>query len=651
MQVPNQASASGRNAGTPPHRAAAAGFTLPAVLVIAAALLILAVGILTISALERRTARSYVDLQRADLAARAGLEDLKATLLAETANDDFVVLQSALPQPIETGKSPAPHLFLARGKSSGPAVSFRYLPLFSTTSQPPETALLTPPDLEPLVPSNAAGRIDIATQPFQDKSRAAWIYLQDAQGRNVARYAYVVEDLQGKISPGLTGNELGATGDHLRTPHPFPAPGVNPRPEGPMLEEVALHAIDPAATAANPGTLGRTLIKGRPLLISPESLLAAAEIKPPLTRDPAGRLSDPKARAVEESLVAWVQPYLEQPLIPHSTGISGSAVGKPKLNLNALLEKGDAAVDEMTDLIQEALPDFATRKGGFADDYLRTLAANAIDYADADNDPTLVEGSHRGLDGYPLVSEFLMRFRWENVLTENGRKFIVLSATTYAELWNLTDQPVSGSCEFSYETKYEFPLGANPSVTFDDMTDATPKLAESGGYRWFPAIQIALRPNEYKVFNFGTVTYKIDAGPASVFIPSPLVLEGETFGSSGAGYRLKWNGKIVDQSRGGLHRNNSSLNYPSQHRQPAKPADPHHHPLPLPHPHPSVPQQHGRSADVLLQPGPPGRQHLPRKLQPEPPQHPLGHHLQGRRRHQDQGLRPRDAIRVAGWRT
>jgi hypothetical protein len=40
------------------------------------------------------------------------------------------------------------------------------------------------------------------------------------------------------------------------------------------------------------------------------------------------------------------------------------------------------------------------------------------------------------------------------------------------------------------------------------------------------------------------------------------VLEGETFGTSGAGYRLKWNGKNVDQSRGGLHRNNCSLHFP-----------------------------------------------------------------------------------------
>jgi type II secretory pathway pseudopilin PulG len=542
------------------------GFTLPAVLVVAAALLILAVGILTITAIERRTARSYVDLQRAELAARAGLEDIKGILTAEAANDDFIVLQSTLQQPIETDKTPAPHLFLARGKASGPSLSYRYVPLFSTTTQPAETPTLTTPTLDTLVSSNANERTDFNTQPFLDKSRAAWIYIQDDKGRNVGRYAYFVEDLQSKLDPALAGNTEGSGGTHARTPWPHPAPGINPEPPDenrPALDQVALHAIDPATTADIPGPLGKTLITGRPLLVSPDSLLAAADIKPPLTRDPAGRLTDVKARAVEENLASSLQSYLEQPLIPYAQGISPTVAGQPKLNLNELLSKGDDAVAEMAEFIDKALPEFKTRKGGFPDDYLRTLAANAIDYADEDPKSTLLEGSHRGLDGYPLVSEFLMRFRWENVLTENGRKFIILSATTYAELWNMSDQTISGSCELSYETKYEFPLGANPSVTFDDMADATPKLPESEGYRWFPAISVSLRPNEYKVFNFGTVTYKFDAGPAAVFVPSPLELGGETYGSSDAGYRMKWNGQLVDQSRGGVHRNNSSLNYPT----------------------------------------------------------------------------------------
>ena len=149
----------------------------------------------------------------------------------------------------------------------------------------------------------------------------------------------------------------------------------------------------------------------------------------------------------------------------------------------------------MADFIKKALPDFDERKGGFPDDYLKTLAANALDYADEDGDPLIAADSYRGIDSYPLVSEFLMRFRWERVYAEGGRKYVILSASTYVELWNMSDQMVTGDAEISFETKYNFPLGANPSVSLDDLTDATPVLPEKDGYRWFPAVAVTLKPN------------------------------------------------------------------------------------------------------------------------------------------------------------
>lgn len=565
----------------------AAGFTLPAILVITGALLILAVGILLATGIERSTARSFVDRQRAELAARAGLEDIRGIFNLETANDDFIVLQSTLATPITDGRDSAPQLFLARGKmdeNDKTRYSFRYVPLFSTLTQPASNSTLAPPPVEPLVGANDKEWFDFATLPYQDKVRAAWLPVQDGKGRTVARYAYWIEDLQGKIDPALVGNEDGKNGQHARAAWPFPAPGLNPDPpssEESALNQVALFAIDPGASEDQQGVIGKTLLRNRPLLVSPDSLLAAAGIPAPITRDAAGHHVDPTARAVEENLAVGIHSYLEQPLVPYAEGIDPSAAGKPKLNLNQLLAKGgDEAVNEMSGFIRKALPKFEERKGGFPDDYLKTLAANALDYADADGDSSVSANSYRGLDAYPLVSEFLMRFRWENVITEGGRKFMVLSASTYVELWNMSDKDVSGDAQISFETAYNFPLGANPSVSLADLTNASPILAESDGYRWFPSMNVSLKPDEYRVIHCGTVTYKIDAGSSSVFIPSPLVLEGETFGASKAGYRLKWNGKIVDQSRGGLHRNNSSLNYPvdtaSQPRQRVRATVPSH---------------------------------------------------------------------------
>lgn len=543
----------------------AAGFTLPAILVVTGALLILAISTLLVTSIERNTARSFVDYERADLAAHAGFENFRSILNSNAANDDFIILHSSLENPIVENRDKAPHLFLARSTATANGFSFRYIPLFSALTQPDPNGSLAPPKVEPLVGTHNKEWLDFATHPYQDKVRAAWLPIENEKGRTVARYAYWVEDLQGRIDPKIAGNENGPGSTHARLAWPLFPPVLNPLTKSGAhpLDQIALYAVDPSATEDQQGTVGKQLIKNRDMLISPDSTLAAVGIPTPLARDAAGHLRDPKARAVEEAMAPGLQPYKEQPLIPFVDGINASAAGKPKLNLNKLLATGgDPAVHKMAAFIKNALPRFEDRKGGFPDKYIETLAANALDYADADNSPTYSASAYRGLDAYPLVSEFLMRFRWENILEENGRKYLVLSSSTYVELWNMTDKPTTGDAEVSYETNYYFPLGANPSVSLDDMSVATPKLTVSDGYRWFPAISVSLQPNEYRVFNCGTVTYKIDAGPSSIFIPSPMVLEGEMHGISKAGYHLKWNGKLIDQSRGGVHRNNSSLNYP-----------------------------------------------------------------------------------------
>lgn len=578
---------------------AAAGFALPATLVVVGGLLILAVGILLLAGIERGTARSFVDRSRAELAARAGLEDLRGVLTAEAANDDFLILQSRAAAPVDATKpdaQPAPMLFLSRGKTSGASFSYSHVPLFSSTTRPAD-APLAAPAVEPLVGATANERLDFTTQPWFDKVRVAWLPVHDDKGRIVARYAYWVEDLQARLDPKLVGN-ADASGSHVFNAYPLPVAGLNLQPPSETehaLNQVPLFAFDPAAGVSTQGQLGKSLFQNRGLLVSPGSPLAAAGFSPPLQRltvktpDPAnpalaglpGELADPAARAVEQGLHPGIRPYREQPLVPYADGIASAAAGQPKLNLNRLLKTGgDAAVNEMAAFIRKALPEFEQRKGGFPEDYLKTLAANALDYADDDSEATVRDGQYRGIDAVPLVSEFLMRFRWENVLTENGRKYLVLSASTYVELWNMTDKPVNGNAQVTYETDYRFPLGPNPEVGLGDLTDATPALAEAEGYRWFPPFAVSLKPNEYRLIRCGTVTYKIDAGPSSVFIPSPLVLEGETFGTSKAGYRMKWNGTLVDQSRGGLHRNNSSLNYPtdttSQPRQRVRTTVPSH---------------------------------------------------------------------------
>jgi hypothetical protein len=568
-----------------PSRPRTAGFTLPAVLVVAAAMLILAIGLLALINIERKTARSFADSKRAELAARAGLEDFRAILRAETANDEFLVIGATPPTTPPVGLEAPSHLFIARGEGGGDSVKYRYLPLFSSNTLPPTGTQLEAPAIEEIGEGEGSGFAAIDGPPWLDKPRVEWIPVTDSKGALVARYAYWVEDLQGKIDATTAGNDDGEGGLHTRNVWPFPAPGINPEPpstEEPKLDRVALHALDPAILAATEDGDGKLLAKvreGRPLMLSPDSMVAAVGTQAPLARDENGLLEDPLAAALEKSTSPVIQHYDELATVPFAAGISADAAGEPKLNLNALLGKPRAsAIDEFANWIDEALPNFVDRKGGFPDDYLKTLAANAFDYVDTDNDPTVVEGSYRGLDGYPLVSEFLMTFRWDDVVREDGRLLVIMEVSTFIELWNMTDQPVQGQGQVTLETKFDFPIGANPGISFEEQsTDpevASPVTVEDDGYYWHPAFEVNLRPNEFRVYT-SKIRFRIDAGSASGFVESPIQFNSsQPDGESG--YRFRWNGVMVDQSRGNTWKTGATVYYPAQPRQVTRATIPGH---------------------------------------------------------------------------
>ena len=537
-----------------PSPRATRGFILPAMLVIASALLILALGILLLAGIERSTARAYANLQRADLAARAGIENVKSILTRDASNDTYTILQGTLIEPLKPGCQPAPFLFLVRAKkATANDFTFHYMPLFSTNSAPSDTNRLVAPEIEPLVNAGPNNHTDIATLPYLAAARCIWIPIHNANQQVVARYAFWVEDLQGKIDPQSAGNVDGPNDSHASSRWPFPAPGLNPSPTKPALDGIALHAIDPATTPEHPSDLGKTLVKNRTALVSPESSLAAAAIQPPLTRSSTAHLTDPKARAVEENLTTTVQAYFEQPRVPYLAGINPAVAGEPKLNLNAILAMGPNGVDPMAAFITTALPDFSARKGGFPADYVKTLAANAIDYADEDSQSTLVVGSHRGLDGFPLISEVVLQIHYLGDRIVNERRILDWQFKLFVELWNMNTQDVSGTTQLSYEVALPMEgIGAGTgSQRFDDpelLNDpakATHQLTSRNGKFWSPDIQVALRANEYKFYEVASVSYTLDVGPSGIGVASSFSL---TEPAGAAGISLLWNGQEVDRA-------------------------------------------------------------------------------------------------------
>ncbi|MEM9236385.1 MAG: hypothetical protein AAGB14_06355 [Verrucomicrobiota bacterium] len=546
------------------------GFTLAAVLVVMAALMLMAVGVLVVVGIERKTARSYVDAKRAEWIARAGMEDFRGRLRDQSADDGFLVVsQPGVAR--QVGIEPLDLLYLARGNGGGEDVEYDLYPLFSANEEK-----VTVGDMNEELQELELSQDDPANFTVRERNDDAyvtWIPVEDEDGRTVGRYAYWVEDLQSRVSGktnfGVESEDLGK-----RVEWPYPAPGVVEDPDV-TTPEFAMHALDPEVLDDEDNSdLDEKLVEASEMMLTPNSVLAAMEFEAPLERDPeSGRLEDEMARSLEENLEATVQPYTELQLVPHAPGISEDVAGEPKLNLNRMLaDERSSAIDEFAAWVDQALPEFDTRKGGFPEDYLKTLAANAFDYADADNEGTVREGEYRGLDGYPLVSEYLMRFRWEDFERRGSEKFFVLTGAVYIELWNMSDQEVNGTVQLSYETNYTTSLDVLADINLgsaevlDDPDVVPTQLEKDDGIYWFPEITLdePLQPNEYRVIKAGEVRYQYPVR----FVASPIELMESPRGSSG--YRMRWNGVEVDNSRGKIVRREMNLHYPTLSRPETK---------------------------------------------------------------------------------
>jgi len=546
-----------------------AGFTLPAILVVVGALLILAVGVLLIVGIERNTARSFVDRQRAELAAKAGLEEVRGILTTEAANDDFIVLQGQEAKVSGTSKEQPPYLYVARGSGGGKKISYRYVPLFSAPTFPSASAagaLLQAPDAKTLVGSVP---VEFSTLSWYEPTKVSWINITNPDGKLVSRYAYWVEDMQGKIDARVSGNVDGAAGVHARSK--FPNPSAMPVVVStPPLSAVAVHVLDPKSTdeptvvGAGGKSLTQQVIDARPVMISPDSIIGATGILGISTgqvaapRDQStGLLTNPTAAAMEREVSTVNQPYLEQAVVPFSGELSGDVTGKPKKNLNKLLTGSrSAAVDEMASWIKTSLPKFESRKGGFPDDYIKTLAAGALDYADEDSDPTISEGSYVGLDSYPLMSEIVLHINFLGSGKTAGRHVLQWQIKVFGELWNMTTQDVSGPAQLSYEVNLKpDPVGVgggSDTYPFDDpelLSDGTKSkhnLVKIGSKYYGPSISVSLKPDEYKFYEFASVNYTIDYTPQlkngqPISEPFDLV-EPET---EARGITLRWNNQPV----------------------------------------------------------------------------------------------------------
>jgi len=163
----------------------------------------------------------------------------------------------------------------------------------------------------------------------------------------------------------------------------------------------------------------------------------------------AGNITTNDLRYFAHGLLSWTNFPNSIPVgipITSSTGYGKGDNNTLKVNLNSA---GNLNVTTIADAIRNNLPSFTNRAGGMAGTaYLNNIAANIVDYIDANSDPTVDSANNpptwRGCEAIAWPNEIFTRFHFET--TDTGPKPPAFQYSFkykhYLEVWNINNTNV-----------------------------------------------------------------------------------------------------------------------------------------------------------------------------------------------------------------
>ncbi len=402
-------------------------------------------------------------------------------------------------------------------------------------------------------------RYSFYVEDLQGKLNLANAGMHDSEKDIPYRQTAVMDEVVPEILPNVPGLTIDPSGRWRRNPSSvwtLLRPDLEPL--SPEAIPKSMNAMHRRLTAVNSKRLAFSPDMWRELLVTPDPLTNWPGMDPmllngPAARLPNGSLANAQLRALEENTTGYLAPYDELALVPHGPGFVYG--GERKLNLNRLLadtggnggtsnqQDTEKAVYQMAEHIHRHLPEFSKRAGGYplphsAEGdrsknkmaYLKCLAAGMLDYADKDPLPSInvAKGGggseaeeagieYRGTDAHPLVNEYWTRYRYEAFLGRSVR----YSLADFVELWNPTNQEISGQITCCFEYKGRLTAGFTSNYDVMDIVagrypenitieSGKPESIEGLQGFWFQPQTITMRPNEYLVLAFKPVTMKID---------------------------------------------------------------------------------------------------------------------------------------------
>lgn len=527
------------------------GAALLVTLFLVAAITLIVVSYFAITRQEISVSGATVSETRAKLGEEAAFAEAGALLQSLTSNDHYFVTLASK----ETAGQPTRYTFISTADTDG----ITHVPLFAGGETVQDASinldtlstddLTDAPAARPEIRFRGETRDDLIELPkltgldADGKLQESEIHPQlgtiellpaeDLPYRT--RYTYWIEDLEGYPNLDVVG-AWSSDGSNTAIRHGYSAidsrAGLGPLP---------LTAGSDVAFAFPQGLRGQSLLDQVAPGLSPREILLQTW---PLTGISADRhpfhnaarlsaernwISDTRYPAVghpdrePERFSSGLQPYRRVPLIPYGHGYPDE--GKPRYNLNTLVANRDLTI---ADIVEKNLPDFRNRRGGFPDDedYVGTLAANAIDYADEDSLPALPVNvanagtrKFRGVDSYCPVNEFFVKFGYVGYEPDGANDLVVFEATPYAEFWNTSNREVVMNnlrLRFRFLERIRFRSNGQWHEIQEGHRTEDGSFPDSGG------LSVAVPPGHFVIAAFGKIRWKVPV-PRSPVIPFPVV--------------------------------------------------------------------------------------------------------------------------------
>lgn len=563
------------------------GAALIVTLILVTAIVLVTISYFSISRQEMEVSQSTVAIVRADLGLEAAFAEAGGLLQTATANDRYLVTTAF--DMGETGRRTRYTFLTVPGSTE---VSHR--PLYSG-GEPQKQVL---PNLDAIATTDLLGKPvaipevkfdpgkesrEIRISSLTHLTEAGVPELEEARPKTIfqeidavegtpyqTRYCYWIEDLEGYPNLDVVGTWSDRFEDSVDgITRDFQRYGYSEH------DSRVSEALEPKRfqLEGSPGVFFQfpSSFRGQGLVNQVAAGLSPREISlfqwpvpvlPP-KRHPYYRASElaslrnflpvPKdsSESTEQRFSFGLSAYLRRPLIPY--GHRYPEEGKPRFNLNTLVANRDL---QIADIISRNLPSFRNRAGGFPDDddYLATLAANAIDYADADSLPCLPSNTlnandrrFRGVDSYCTANEFFVKFEYVGYEVQKTGWNVIFEATPYVEFWNTSNRPAEMSdlrLRFRFLETIRFKSNGIWQKIEEAHRTRDDAFPTTGG------LSVTVAPNEYRVLAFGKIRWSV---PVSVKQPSPIAfpvvqdIRGVSNASIRAHYELYRGNDLLDQ--------------------------------------------------------------------------------------------------------